>query len=232
MVLLRQRLVRNRVVRALLRPALPVGHRSDLVRLGTDYGGWWVPSSLLGPESIVYSAGVGGDISFDLALIEQFGCHIWGFDPTPFSIAFVAAQKLPPEWHFEPVGLWTERTSLIFSPVAGQTSGSSSITRPGNDAAAFAAPVDTLPNLMARFGHDHVDVLKMDIEGAEGPVLDDLLQSTLRPSVLLVEYDQPELPWSLLARIRRVLSAGYELNHVEDWNYTFTWTRPRRMGLS
>lgn len=220
----RQKVVRNRVVRAAIRPTLPVTSRSDLERLGTPYGGWWVPMSLLTADSIVYSMGVGGDASFDLELMRSFGCHVWGFDPTPFSLAYVHEQQWPPQWHFEPVGVWTEAAEMRFSAAAGQVSGSASITRPGNDEATFLARVESLPDIMKRLGHDRIDLLKMDIEGAEGPVLDALIAGDLRPRILCVEYDQPEAPWNLVARIRRLLRAGYVLNHVETWNYTFTAT--------
>ena len=38
-------------------------------------------------------------------------------------------------------------------------------------------PVDTLDNLMQDIGHDWIDVLKVDIEGAEWPMLKALLDS-------------------------------------------------------
>ncbi|GIS18490.1 MAG: hypothetical protein CM15mP120_04060 [Pseudomonadota bacterium] len=41
---------------------------------------------------------------------------------------------------------------------------------------------------MRDLGHDHLDVLKMDIEGAEYAVLDDMLQSNILPDQLLVEF--------------------------------------------
>jgi FkbM family methyltransferase len=218
----RQRVVRNRIVRAAIRPFLPVFPRRDLERLGSVYGGWWIPTSLLDADSVVYSAGIGGDASFDLELMRRFGCQVLGLDPTPYSIAFVAQQDWPPQWHFEPVGLWSRVDTLSFAPMAGKSTGSASITRAGNGAAAFSAAVEPLPMIMARHGHKGIDVLKMDIEGAEGPVLDALLDSDLRPRIVLVEFDQPEAPWALVARVRRLLNAGYELNHVELWNYTFT----------
>ena len=38
-------------------------------RLGTKYGGWFVPVDMrLNESSIVYSGGVGEDMSFDLSL--------------------------------------------------------------------------------------------------------------------------------------------------------------------
>ncbi len=191
-------------------------------RLGTPYGGWWVPVGLLDAESIVYSVGIGGDASFDLELMDRFGCHVWGFDPTPFSLDYVAGRTWPPLWHFEPIGIWTCADTMTFAPAAGRESGSASITRPGNDRAAFSAAVEPLASVMDRLDHDRIDLLKMDIEGAEGPVLDQLIDSGVRPRIICVEYDQPETPWRLVGRIRRLIEAGYTLNHVELWNYTLT----------
>src|SRR5215471_21233266 len=60
----------------------------------------------LGPESIVYSGGVGKDVSFEHALVERFGCRVVLFDPSPIGLA---TMKLPencnPQLRFIPVGL-------------------------------------------------------------------------------------------------------------------------------
>ena len=40
-------------------------------KLGTNYGGWFIPKECkLDENSIVYSAGVGEDISFDIKIFE------------------------------------------------------------------------------------------------------------------------------------------------------------------
>ena len=41
---------------------------------------------------------------------------------------------------------------------------------------------------MSALGHERLDLLKMDIEGAEYAVLDDMLQSGILPDQLLVEF--------------------------------------------
>src|SRR5215217_3108537 len=56
--------------------AARTGRRDDLRRLGSRYGGWTIPTSLLSSDSICYSAGVGEDVTFDLALIERLGCDV------------------------------------------------------------------------------------------------------------------------------------------------------------
>ena len=60
-----------------------VKHINGLINIGSDYGGWITPMHLLNSTSICYCAGVGEDITFDLGLIERFGCHVFAFDPTP-----------------------------------------------------------------------------------------------------------------------------------------------------
>ena len=52
-------------------------------RLGTRYGGWILPKDIeLNEDSVVYSAGVGEDISFDILLSDKYKCNIILIDPT------------------------------------------------------------------------------------------------------------------------------------------------------
>ena len=52
-------------------------------RLGTNYGGWVLPKDIkLNENSIVYSAGVGEDVSFDMILSDRYKCNIILIDPT------------------------------------------------------------------------------------------------------------------------------------------------------
>ena len=47
----------------------------DLIKLGTEYGGWFIPKiNDLNENSIIYSGGVGEDISFDLLLNDIYRC--------------------------------------------------------------------------------------------------------------------------------------------------------------
>ena len=56
-------------------------------KLGTNYGGWYIPKDIkLDENSIVYSAGVGEDISFDLLLSNKYNSNIILIDPTKRAI--------------------------------------------------------------------------------------------------------------------------------------------------
>ena len=178
------------VLRHIVRPLL---HRPDLQCafevLGTEYGGWPVVNGAVSSDHIAYSFGVGEDISFDRALIAKTGCRVWAFDPTPKSQAWISGQTLPREFHFTPVGVSATDGEVTFYPPANTEYVSYSVA-PGLDQTRkpIVAPVRRLSTLMAENGHDHIDILKMDVEGFEYDVIDDLLAGTIRPHHLLIEF--------------------------------------------
>ncbi|MCL3838275.1 FkbM family methyltransferase [Aeromicrobium duanguangcaii] len=214
--------LRNRAVTAAFPALFRVDERrSDLIRLGTPYGGWWVPESLLGPESVCYLGGIGTDISFDLAMIERFGCRVWGIDPTPKALDWLADQTLPEQFSFLPVGLAGERGELKFFLPENPEHVSASVKNLQNTGDFFTAPVQTIAQTMEALGHDHVDLVKLDIEGAEHETIRRMLADGIHPKVLLVEYDQPEpVAWPR-ATTRLLRENGYRLVKLEKLNLTF-----------
>ena len=63
---------------------------------------WTFIDAKLGPDSIIYSLGVGDNIEFDLDLIKRFGATVYAFDPTPYATEWVATQNLPDGFVFKP----------------------------------------------------------------------------------------------------------------------------------
>lgn len=207
-------------VRLLHLASRPKQH-SQLVRLGSDYGGWWVPVKALVPGSVAYCAGAGEDITFDIALYER-GCNVTTFDPTPRAIAHVGEVAPHGErFRFLPIGWWNENTELRFFPPYNPAFVSHSVTQRTGGEEYFTAQVKRVGNLMAELGDKRIDIIKMDIEGAELEVLDDLISEGPLPKVLCVEFDRPHLLRADLSRIRRLRAVGYLLEHVEWQNYTF-----------
>jgi FkbM family methyltransferase len=196
--------------------------RNDLVRLGSQYGGWIVPASVLQPDSICYCAGVGEDISFDLALMKRFGCDVHAFDPTPRAIEFVRRTAADvPGFHFHPVGLWERDESLRFYAPSNPDHVSHSVMNLQQTDSYFEAPCRSLPSLMKELGHSRVDLLKLDIEGAEHEVIESMLEDGIRPAVLCVEFDQPVNVRALRTTLGTLDGAGYTLAGADGWNYTF-----------
>ncbi|MBL8423635.1 MAG: FkbM family methyltransferase [Candidatus Accumulibacter phosphatis] len=199
-----------------------------LERLGSDYGGWYAPTHELGPASVVYSAGIGEDITFDKALIQRCGCSVHGFDPTPTAIDFVTRQftehTLSSKFRFEPVGLWDSETHLqFFAPkTRGWVGSYSALNLQGTEEReSISVPVKRLSSLMRENGHTQIDLLKMDIEGAEYRVIDEILASRIPVRWLCIEFDQPVPFWTTNRALRRLQEGGYQLCKVDRWNFVF-----------
>ena len=173
-------------------------------------------SDLLTPESVVYSAGVGTDISFDLALIERFGCTVFGFDPTPVSVRWVREAELPTRFHFVPVGVadYDGVASFALRSNPKWTSYEMNVSTVGAfDVAQLE--VRRVASLMRELGHGRIDVLKLDVEGAELDVIVDVINSGVEVPQLLVEFhhrrgDRRSLAASQ-AVVDAVLRTGYRV---------------------
>ncbi len=90
--------------------------KCDRIKLGHEAASWCVCPRDLSASSIVYSFGVGEDISFDVALIHQFGLRVHAFDPTPQSIEWLRGQTLLPEFIFHAYGVAGFDGSCVFMP--------------------------------------------------------------------------------------------------------------------
>lgn len=216
------RKLRNVLESRIVRGSYKVGRTTKLIRYGSSYGGWTIPDIPLSQVSVVYCAGVGEDATFDLEIARKFGCVTHAFDPTPRSIEY-ARQFLDeePNFVFHPFGLWSDDTTLRFYAPRRITDVShSALNLQGTDE-YFEAPVRSLPSIMYELGHTHIDLLKMDIEGAEHMVLPNMIQNGIFPSILCVEFDRPVPLSDIKKQIRALVEVGYEVVHVQGWNFTF-----------
>lgn len=213
--------IRNRAAREALPLLFRPDVRDDLVRLGSDYGGWWVPAGDVKPDVVAYCAGAGEDITFDLAL-HVAGCRVTTFDPTPRAIAHVkAVAPSDDRFRFLPVGWWSQKDTLRFYAPRDPAHVSHSALNLQATQDYFEAPVNTVAALMRELGDTRIDLIKMDIEGAEYEVIDSLLRDGPLPRTLCVEFDQPQPLRRTVEAVARLRAAGYDLVKMDRWNYTF-----------
>ena len=175
------------------------------------------PAGLL-PESVVYSFGVGQDISFDLELIERFGMRVHAFDPTPRSIAWVKTQQLPARFVFHEFGVADYDGMATFRPPENSNYVSYTVVpRPGQSGSPTEAPVHRVSTIMKMLGHERIHLLKMDIEGSEYAAIEDLLARGVAVDQLLVEFHHR---WKELGAqqttktVRNLNRAGYRIFDV------------------
>jgi FkbM family methyltransferase len=223
-----------------------------LLRLGTQYGGWIIPvDHSLTADSLCYCAGAGEDISFECALVERYGCRVRIIDPTPratqhfhdlqqavrlgtrfpvnnsgvdfYSITGAHLERL----RFLSVGLADKDTKMKFFLPQNPTHVSCSLVNLQKTDQYFTVPCLRLSSIMNREGDGSIDLLKMDIEGAEYGVIEDMVASGLLPRLLLIEFDEAHTPLDDKApeRIRKHFAllerSGMRCVSVEGSNATF-----------
>jgi FkbM family methyltransferase len=152
--------------------SLPVAPGPPIVSLGTPYGGWKIPEGLLDADSICYCVGAGADISFDLELIRRYGVKVRGIDPVEeFERTALQQAEGEPRFSFRRAAVTTQDGTLRMQ--VSHDPGSKSVSAAGlyDSDSWVEAPGRTLPSLMRDFGDERIDLLKLDIEGAEYAVL-------------------------------------------------------------
>jgi len=179
---------------------------------------------------VVYSLGVGEDTSFDKELIERYGVELHAFDFTPRSITYL--EKNPVSgMTFHPYGVAAKDGSLTFyAPYQEKNVSWSNVPR---DTRSETFPVKRLSTIMRELGHTHLDILKMDIEGAEYEVLEDMLLSGIRPNQLLVEF-QHRFEGVGILRTKRILGKlkkeGYKIFFISDSREEFSFIRANSLN--
>ena len=216
---------RTLYVRHLLLSAFVVRRGPRLCSLGEKSTGcsWTFCPEGLGPESVIYSGGVGKDITFEHELVKQFGCVVHLLDPSPTGLE---TMKLPenqiPPLRFFPLGLAGRCGTLRFAPPFYPEEGS---WFSNNDAGGIEAECVDVATLLKRNRHDHIDLLKLDIEGAEYDVIDHLLNARVPVRQILVEFHHGLLPGIRMRQgIRataKLMARGYKMIAEESNNYTF-----------
>ena len=150
---------------------------------------WIVCPDKLTKDSVMYSLGVGKDISFDMAMIAAYGLTIHAFDPTPESVQWISGQPLPDRFNLHEVAVSDTDGAASFYPPENPSHVSHSLLVTVRGAGApVCVPTKKLSTLMLELGHTSIDVLKMDIEGAEYAVIADMIHSGLDVRQLLVEF--------------------------------------------
>jgi len=223
-------------------------------KLGTSYGGWFIPKECnLNENSIIYSVGVGEDLSFDIQLQTKYDCNIILFDPTKRAIkhfdeckkyystnkTYKFTGNIQPDYYqnifnqnpnFDKItyinlGLWNTTDSLKFYKQSNKNYVSQSVISNMFSDNYDIVKVDSLQNLMNNLNHNHIDLLKMDIEGAEIVVLNNMIDNNIFPTYLCVEFDlflkKKDKKNETAKIINRLTENNYQILINDNMNITF-----------
>jgi FkbM family methyltransferase len=219
------------------------------IHLGTDYGGYTIPEGLLNEYSVYYAVGAGEDISLDVEIANRFNPSIYILDPTPraqthFEMLKNNASKgiptplyknytyplLPDTFQkttFVPLGLWNQKTTMKFFAPANENHVSHSLLNMQQTENYIEVPVDSLDHIMQTFGHTALDMLKIDIEGAEFAVLEDLIAKKIDVKLICLEYHrQGDKPIERIQEsIDMLVNNGYRAIQGDKNMLTFSFLR-------
>lgn len=210
----------------LLKPDLRLATR----RLGSDYGGWVVAVEPLRKTTnpIVLSFGLGDDISFDEEICRRYSARVYGFDPTTASLNWIAARGKPTNMQVFPIGIANFDGRQKFLLPARDFRGNFSAKAPAGN--PIICNVMRYSSILSLLELQHIDVLKLDIEGSEYDVIPDIMTSSILPVQLLIEFHH-RLHRISVAETRKAVNmireAGFSLFSVSPGGQelSFIWRR-------
>jgi FkbM family methyltransferase len=190
--------------------------------LGSAYGEWDLVTKTIDSNSIVYSFGIGFNASFDTDLIDRFNLVIHAFDPTPESIRWVKKQGFSNNFIMHEYGIAGHDGNVLLYPLENPKAIQKTILpRPSTRERAITVQVKKLSSIMNELGHNRIDVLKMDITGAEYNVIDNIEKSGIRPHQILIKFHH-RFPGVGIRKsreaINKIRAMGYHLFSVSRSN--------------
>ena len=190
---------------------LPIIEKDKFYKVGNYYLSNKYP---LSSNSIIYSLGILNDTSFDQSVSDKYKCNIFMFDPSIIATKHIEEINNP-KFIFQEIGIWVEKTNMRFSSPLYGGSPSMFLKHQGK---VFNAPCERLSTIMDNNNHSHIDVLKMDIEGAAPPILNNMLDNKIYPNQIIAEFERPngfcvkeflDFYQTLRKLINRLESVGY-----------------------
>lgn len=166
---------------------------------------WFVTQTRREQPVIIISAGIGDQINFEsdlLSRLASLGIHaeLYAIDPTPKSLEFLKKQDLPDNFHVIPCALCGRDGEVSFSIprdprwVSGSEINLMEDSRDLDHENKITVNGKTLKSIMKDLNIERVDLLKMDIEGSEFAVLENILTDKIPVEEMLVDVHQFLMP--------------------------------------
>jgi len=206
----------------LLLKKLEFNEISNIIYMGSNYGGWSFLDDKDLENKIIISAGLGEDASFDIELINKYNCKIIAVDPTPRAI----------DHYNEIIKSTGEPKNDLYQEGGNQIISSYDLTNINNknfilvkrglhnldnEELKFFAPPNknhvsysiidwqnnykkesdfikiktiTVKSILKEFDIKNFEMIKLDVEGSEVEVLNQMIDDKIFPNQILVEFDE------------------------------------------
>ncbi len=176
-------------------------------------------------KPIIYSFGIGTDITFDIAANKKYKVPIFMYDPTPKVSDFMKKFSRNRDLIFTNEGIFSEEKTLKFYLSNVEKKVNSSIYPIHGEKGEFKfVKCRTLKKFMEINKHDRIDILKMDVEGVAVEVLENMIEKTnIRPRQIVTEIEILNIqdPITYLPRVIRIMKS-MQLNNYQIYNQKLT----------
>ena len=206
----------------LLLKKLKFNEISNIIYMGSNYGGWSFFDDKDLENKIIISAGLGEDASFDIELINKYNCKIIVVDPTPRAIdhynEIIKSTGEPKNDSYQEGG-----NQIISSyDLTNINNKNFILVKRGlhnldNEELKFFAPPNknhvsysiidwqnnykkesdfikiktiSVKSILKEFDIKNFEMIKLDIEGSEVEVLNQMIDDKIFPNQILVEFDE------------------------------------------
>jgi FkbM family methyltransferase len=168
---------------------------------------------------------------FTYAIVERFGCQCVAVEPSPLPFASIRTGPHVAKYQLA-IG---DSTGVVDFHVA-EDSTTSSLTG-ASETDKISVPIQTLPSVIEKLGWDRVDLLKVDIEGAEIGMLaacpDDVLRRIAQISIEFHDFNGITAPKDVRKALDRLYRLGFRSVRMSRVGHQDTWVINRKLlGIS
>ncbi len=216
--------LQNRITLKLISIGLQKNSTISMCKLGSDYGGWYVPIEFCKQTTYtktLISAGIGHDVTFEIAM-QNNGFHVIAIDPIDECCEFAKNSELNQK-NLEIInaGLWRNSGKALFYPPKNVNHVSWSITNSQNspNSSALKFEVIELNDVMRKIlknNGNQLTILKLDIEGAERYLFTAIEENSNNLDFVGIEMDYLHLlPFSrFITRFKLIIETRKKLKSL------------------
>lgn len=160
-----------------------------------NIGNYLLNGTYINKNSIVYSFGIGESISFEESLSNKFNCKVFCYDPTSLAVNFMRKKSYNNNLIiFKNYGIWNkdEKVKFFRQNEYDSKGTGGSITNLFKSETYDLLQCYKLKTLLDKNSHNKIDILKLDIEGANLEVLKDIIRDKIYPKQIVAEFEFSE----------------------------------------
>jgi FkbM family methyltransferase len=185
----------------------------------------------LSPTSVVIDGGCSYQADFSVLLMRRYGVRAFGVDPTRKHSAALRELEVQHQGRFVhvPCAIAANDGVLTFTKSRTNESGSllpDHVNVVHDETTTYDVKAVALPSLLEQIGVETVDLLKLDLEGAEYELLGSVTNEQLRPfRQVFVEFHHHAVSRFQESDTRRIVGRitqfGFNAISLDDHNYLF-----------